>query len=284
MKGRLPVNILNIDYQAPNAASLFSESLRTTGFAVLRNHPVPPALIHSVYAAWKEFFASDTKHQYLFDKEKQEGYFPLRSENAKDSNIADLKEFYHVYLWGRIPPELKDQTVTIYHTLNQLAVELLDWIEKYLPDDIAKKLSMPLRNMVVNSPNTLLRILHYPPVQHNEEPAAVRAAAHEDINLITLLPAASAPGLEVKDAKGNWHAVTCDPGQICVNVADMLQMCTQGYYISTTHRVVNPDHRIENTARFSMPLFLHPSNDVPLSDTHTSTSYLHERLREIGIY
>ena len=97
------------------------------------------------------------------------------------------------------------------------------------------------------------------------------------------MPAATSPGLEVLDRHRNWHAVSCDPGSIVVNVGDMLQMCTQYYYKSTSHRVVNPKET-ENRSRFSMPLFLHPRDEVPLSDGHTALTYRHERLRAIGIY
>jgi isopenicillin N synthase-like dioxygenase len=234
------MQVLNVDYQGQNAAQLFCQSLRETGFAVLRNHPVPVDLIQSVYAGWEKFFASNEKNDFLFDREKQDGYFPFRSENAKGNPVADLKEFYHFYLWGRVPKELAHDTRTMYHVLNEFAVELLVWVEKFLPETVAKQLSMPLSNMIQDSPNTLLRILHYPPLQQQSDLGAERAAAHEDINLITLLPAATHPGLEVKDAHNNWHAVACDPGQICVNVGDMLQLCTQYYYRSTTHIVTNP--------------------------------------------
>ena len=112
----------------------------------------------------------------------------------------------------------------------------------------------------------------------------MRAAPHEDINLITLLPAATAPGLEVMDVHNKWHSVTCDPGNIVVNVGDMLQMCTQYYYKSTTHRVVNPPADKEHASRYSMPLFLHPREEVHLSTEYTAIEYLNERLRQIGIY
>ncbi len=129
-----------------------------------------------------------------------------------------------------------------------------------------------------------MRILHYPPLTEHYEHDAIRAAPHEDINLITLLPAATTPGLEVKDLQGNWHAVTCDAGNIVVNVGDMLQLCTDFYYRSTTHRVVNPAGKDKLTSRYSMPLFLHPRPEVALTQERTADEYLRERLREIGIY
>ena len=143
----------------------------------------------------------------------------------------------------------------MYQELQQLSVQLLQWIEEFLPIDVANALSMPLRDMIDASPNTLLRILHYPPLAHNYETDAVRAAPHEDINLITLLPAATSPGLQVQDTQGNWHEVSCDPGNIVVNVGDMLQLCTNQYYKSTTHRVINPDGEEKLTSRYSMLFF-----------------------------
>ncbi|CAK9253093.1 unnamed protein product [Sphagnum jensenii] len=121
---------------------------------------------------------------------------------------------------------------------------------------------MALPKMVVKSPETLLRSIHYPPLTGAEEEGAVRAAAHEDINLITLLPAASAPGLQVRDLKGNWHDVSCDLGAIAINSGDMLKEASGGYFPSTTHRVMNPRGAEAKLPRYSMPLFLHACPEV----------------------
>lgn len=278
--------VLNVNYSSSDAPKLFCQSLKDTGFAVLNNHSLSTQLIEQVYGYWKSFFNSnsDEKNNFLFRREEQDGYFPFRSETAKGYDISDLKEFFHIYPWGRIPSNFRDASLELFYALNELAEELLQWIENFLPEEVAKKLSMPLNKMIANSSKTLLRVLHYPPLQNNVEKNAVRAAAHEDINLITLLPAATAPGLEVLDVKGNWHRVECNPGNIVVNVGDMLQMCTDHYYKSTTHRVTNPEGPEASQSRFSMPLFLHPRGDVKLSERCTALEYLHERLREIGIY
>jgi isopenicillin N synthase-like dioxygenase len=278
------VNVLTVDYNSKRAPELFSQSLKETGFAVLEYHPISTALIRRAYEQWQDFFAAENKTDYLYQKPSQQGYFPFRTENAKGSDISDLKEFYHFYLNGRIPDELRETTTELYQQLNQMASVLLQWIELHLPKSVTSKLSVPLKSMITDSPNTMLRILHYPPLKSEVEPGAVRAAAHEDINLITLLPAATTPGLEVLDVKGNWHAVTCDPGNIVVNVADMLQEATNQYYKSTTHRVVNPTDDSQNSSRYSMPLFLHARPEVQISEKYTALEYLHERLREIGIY
>lgn len=278
------MKVLTVDYNASNAPKRFCQSLKDTGFAVLTYHPIPTKLIDQSYEEWKEFFTSDGKFDYLHQKPAQDGYFPFRTENAKNAHISDLKEFFHYYPAGRKPPETQKSSQALYDALTDMAAVLLQWVENNLPEAVSSQLSMPLRNMIKSSQNTLLRILHYPPVDDSIEADAVRAAAHEDINLITLLPAATAPGLEVLDIHGNWHMVPCDPGNVVVNVGDMLQMCTQHYYRSTTHRVVNPGHQIANTSRYSMPLFLHPRPEVHLSPELTAAEYLHERLRQIGIY
>lgn len=278
------MKVLTVDYRASDAASKFCESLRNTGFAVLSNHPIPEQLIEQVYADWQSFFHSDEKVAFTHRPSTQDGYFPFRTETAKNHKISDLKEFYHFYPDGRKPPQLEAISLKMYQSLQHLSVELLQWIETFLPKEISSSLSMPLRDMIDASPNTLLRILHYPPLEEEYETEAVRAAPHEDINLITLLPAATSPGLQVKDIVGNWHEVSCDPGNIVVNVGDMLQLCTNQYYKSTTHRVVNPNGAERLTSRYSMPLFLHPRPEVSLTANRTAEEYLYERLKEIGIY
>jgi isopenicillin N synthase-like dioxygenase len=278
------MRVLTVDYGYASAPTLFCQSLKETGFAILRAHPIPTQLITQAYNEWRDFFSSDEKYQYCYQKPAQDGYFAFRTENAKDSKVGDLKEFFHFYPWGKKPPATKAASEEMYEALMRLAAELLQWIENFLPTAVAENLSMPLREMVDSRENTLLRILHYPPLSADMDSESVRAAPHEDINLITLLPAATAPGLEVLDREGNWHAVNCDPSNIVVNVGDMLQMCTQHYYKPTTHRVVNPGGQVENIARFSMPLFLHPRKEVRLSKDYTAVEYLHERLRQIGIY
>ena len=278
------MNVLTVDYNSPDAPELFCHSLKETGFAVLEYHPIATDLIKRAYEQWEAFFSNEVKFNYLYQKPSQAGYFPFRTENAKGSQIGDLKEFYHYYLDGPRPPELIEVSTEIFRQLNQMAVTLLQWLENHLPKNVASKLSMPLKNMIADSPNTMLRILHYPPLTQEIEQGAVRAAAHEDINILTLLPAATAPGLEVLDMKGNWHAVSCDPGNIVVNVGDTLQSATRQYYKSTTHRVINPEHDERQRSRYSMPLFLHARPEVRINEQYTASEYLHQRLREIGIY
>ncbi len=128
-----------------------------------------------------------------------------------------------------------------------------------------------------------MRILHYPPLEGDEELGAIRAGAHEDINLLTVLPAANEPGLQVKTKEGDWLDVPCDFGNLIINIGDMLQEASGGYYPSTTHRVINPEGADKTKSRISLPLFLHPKPEVVLSERHTANSYLMERLRELGV-
>ena len=273
-----------VDYRAADAAEQFTRSLHETGFGVLVNHPIQQALVEKIYADWLQFFGTEEKHQFAFSKEKQDGYFSTEiSETAKGATQKDIKEYFHIYPWGRVPAQLKPDADTYYKQANELAAELLSWVERYTPPEIAKHYSEPLSNMIKGSQQTLLRVLRYPPLTGNEPAGSIRAAAHGDINLLTILPAANEPGLQVQGKDGSWHDVPCDFGTLTINIGDMLQEASQGYYPSTQHRVVNPTGEGAKKSRVSLPLFLHPRNDVVLSDRYTAHSYLEERLRELGV-
>ena len=276
------MNIETIDYQAPDARQALARSLHNTGFAVLANHPITPERIDQIYQSWGNFFASDKKHDWLRDPENQDGYFPFRSENAKGQTVKDLKEFYHVYEWGRVPEALEAETRAIHHDLKMLGVELLSWLQAESPKEVGALFTMPLDEMMSESQMSLLRILHYPPLEEAPEEGAIRAAAHEDINLITLLLAGSQPGLQAQDKQGIWHDISCDSGMITINNGDMLSLASHDYYPSTTHRVVNPDASA-NQSRYSMPIFLHPRPDVMLDKDFSAGEFLQQRLREIGL-
>tara|TARA_B100000214_G_scaffold340893_1_gene287671 strand:- start:47 stop:886 length:840 start_codon:yes stop_codon:yes gene_type:complete len=277
------MQVAKISYNDENAPVAFTKSLKETGFGVIIDHPIKPELVDNVYKEWEQFFNSDSKHDYLFDPLKQDGYFPLGTENAKGYNAKDHKEFFHFYPWGKTPSTISDSTKELYDNLVNMTSLLLEWIELNTPSNIQSKFSEPLKNMIKGSKTNLLRVIHYPPFSGKEDSKSLRAAAHEDINLITLLVAGTKPGLEAKDKYGNWHQISTDPGTIIVNIGDMLKEVSGGYYPSTTHRVVNPSSDINNNSRYSMPLFLHPRDEVKLSDKYTANSYLKERLLEIGL-
>lgn len=273
-----------VDYTKDNAPELFVKSLKETGFGVLINHPIKQEVVESIYQNWQNFFNSEQKHDFAYDPKTQDGYFaPEISETAKGHIHKDIKEYYHIYPWGRIPAQLANEILNYYKLASELAAELLDWVEQHSPAEVARLYSEPLSNMIKDTPNTLLRVLHYPPLTGDEEPGAIRAAAHEDINLLTILPAANEPGLQVQQQDGVWVDVPCDFGSLIINIGDMLQEASGGYFPSTSHRVINPTGKASTKSRISLPLFLHPRDEVVLSERYTQESYLNERLKELGV-
>ena len=271
-----------VDFHSPTAAADFCQSLHETGFGVLRNHPLSQSLVEGIYAEWLGFFKSDAKNKYAQDPVKFDGYFsPSVSETAKNHTQRDLKEFFHIYPWGRYPAEVSDAAQRYYKEGSDLAVTLLKWVEEHSPADVKARYSMPLPDMLEGSDHTLLRVLHYPPLSGHEEPGAVRAAAHGDINLLTILPAATEPGLQVLGKDDAWHDVPCDFGLLIVNIGDMLEEASGHYYPSTVHRVLNPTGEARFKPRISLPLFLHPRRDVVLSERYTVGSYFDERMQEL---
>ena len=275
---QLPV----IDYRSATAAEDFCSSLAQTGFGVLANHPLDQALVQSIYDEWLAFFKTEAKHAYPQDPVKLDGYFsPAVSETAKNNTQRDLKEFFHIFPWGRYPAEVSDAARRYYAAGSALAAQLLTWVEQCSPPHIKAGYSMPLPDMIKGCDQTLLRVLHYPPLLGAEEPGAVRAAAHGDINLLTILPAASEPGLQVLGKDQQWHDVPCDFGLLIVNNGDMLEEASGGFYPSTIHRVLNPVGQARTKSRLSLPLFLHPRREVVLSERYTVGSYFEERMKEL---
>lgn len=280
------VTLEAVDYQADDAKEKFVQSLRETGFGVLKNHPVDQVSVQAIYDTWQGWFNQDaaTKEHYLYNKGTQDGFFPARiSETAKGFTQKDIKEYFHYYPWGQCPAPHQPQLDNYYQQTTGFASELLGWIEALSPPDVAARYQEPLSNMINGSDQTLLRVLHYPPLAGDEEAGAIRAAAHEDINLITILPSANEPGLQVQLKDGQWVDVPSDFGYLIINIGDMLQEASGGYFPSTSHRVINPKGADMSKSRISLPLFLHPRPDVVLSERHTAKSYLHERLTELGV-
>ncbi len=272
-----------VDYRSPTAAKDFCTSLHETGFGVLSNHPLDQKLVEGIYAEWLAFFGTDAKNSYPYNFDKLDGYFsPKVSETAKGHTKRDLKEFFHIYPWGRYPAEVSDAARRYYAAGSQLAATLLQWVEDNSPAEVKARYSMPLTKMIAGCQETLLRVLHYPPLVGDEEPGAVRAAAHGDINLLTILPAATEPGLQVLGKDNAWYDVPCDFGLLIVNIGDMLEEASGHYYPSTVHRVLNPVGAGAKKSRISMPLFLHPRREIVLSDRYTVGSYFEERMRELS--
>lgn len=284
------------------------EGYEVNGFVALTNHGIPEETIFGALDATEDLFAlpADVKAKYHRPGQGgARGYTPFGTEIAKDAEHVDLKEFWHVgrevsgqppyeqllpNVWPAEKPEFKTRMIELYKALDELGNQVLEGIAVYLGED---------RNYFrqrVNWGNSILRPLHYPPIGEEETPS-VRAAAHEDINVITLLIGSREPGLEVLSKTGNWVPVTIVDGAIICNVGDMLQRLTNYKLPSTTHRVVNPPAPHNQKSRYSIPFFLHFNPDVVIdalpgcvSDEHpkrepaiTADEYLTERLREIGL-
>jgi isopenicillin N synthase-like dioxygenase len=275
------MNVATIDFRQPDAPRRFDESLRETGFAVLVQHPLPPDLVCRVQDEWLAWFQTEAKYEYLPGPGAQDGYHPQSSpETAVGATVPDVKEFFHWYPAGRHPSGLSDAAAELHRAATALGTTLLGWLGDVTPAAVAARYSMPLPQMIEGSSRTLLRILHYPPLTGAEPPGALRAAAHEDINLLTVLPAATRPGLQVLDTAGAWHDVPCDPGSVVINSGDMLARASGGWYPSTTHRVLLPEGDEAREPRVATPLFLHAADDVQLGGG-TAFDFLRERLRQI---
>ena len=281
------------------------DSLRDTGFAVIRNHTIPAETIDAMEAQSRAFFAlpDDTKRCYAMpNAHYQRGYSPFRTESAKDRDTPDLKEFWHE---GRatipgIPGTPEVAELPDFNAVSTALFDAMDAFGRTLMVHVGQTLEMTeadMRAALVNG-NSILRLLHYPPVEDVDsiEPGSVRAAAHEDINLLTLLLGAEEAGLEVQHRSGTWLPANPPPGAVVVNAGDMLARLTGGEIPSTTHRVVNPSPDRCAHSRYSMPFFLHPANDFVLEalpscvargavaeEPITANGFLNERLREIGL-
>ncbi len=279
------MNVLTIDFEHPQAGEQLVTSLHETGFAVLRNHSIEKHLMDDIYRDWQAFFDSDEKYQYAHSSSSetdiQDGFYPLEiSEKAVGASHKDIKEFYHVVPDGQIPAHLEQNIFAYRNQAMAMGSELLRWVQEHSPRSVTDLFSEPVAE-VLSDTATLLRILHYPKLAQ-ELPenlsAKLRAAPHEDINFLTILPVAREPGLQVKSKDGAWLDLQGFEGDLIINNGDMLQEASGGYFPSTTHRVVNPSAADSNVSRISMPFFLTPYLQFVLSDRYTAGSYLQERL------
>lgn len=276
------MNVQTVNCTDADAGQQFVRSLHETGFAILKNHPISGSMLENIYAGWKTFFASEDRFEFLHDPENkdgtQSGFHPQSdSETAVGHSTQDIKEYFHVVPGGQIPPSLKAEIFEYRELAMTFGASLLDWVQRHTPPELLTNISEPLPD-ALSSTMSLLRVLHYPPLTGSEEVQAVRAAPHEDINVLTLLPVSEQPGLQVKGLDGKWIDLASIRGELIVNTGDMLLEATNGYYPSTTHRVINPAGATENVSRLSIPFFLTPHFDYKLSSRYTAGSYLTERL------
>ncbi|GLH67345.1 isopenicillin N synthase family dioxygenase [Geothrix edaphica] len=288
---------------------VLGDSFRHTGFVKVAGHAVRQADVDGAYASARAFFAlpEAVKRRYLVPGSGgARGFTPFGSEHAKDNPVGDLKEFWHVgqelpaghplkpaygdNLWPEAEvPDFKAHTLALYRALEDCAGTLLEALALYL--------GLPersLADMIVDG-NSILRIIHYPALRDRYLEGGVRSSAHEDINLITLLPAATDSGLQLRDRSGAWHAVDGLAGEIVADAGDMLSRHVNLKIPSTTHRVVNPAS--PEAVRYSMPFFCHPRPEVVLDcpeallgagetrrfEPITAHAFLMQRLREIGL-
>lgn len=303
------------DDPAGFAADL-GRSFERFGFAIVADHGIEPALIERGWAATRALFAlSDAEKRRCHDPAGggARGYTPFGVEVAKDASVTDLKEFWHIgrelapdhrfaevmapNIWPELPgvdavrrSEFQGVFRALFTAFDDAGTRLLAAIARHL------RLRPDWFNAAAADGNSILRLLHYPPVAADAR--GVRAGAHEDINLITLLLGAEEAGLELLGPDGGWLSIEPPAGALVVNVGDMLQRLTNHVLPSTTHRVVNPPPDRRGVSRYSMPFFLHPAPDflietlpgcvdaghpdrypVPI----TAHDYLQQRLIEIGL-
>lgn len=280
-----------------------------TGFVGVAGHGVPQELVDKFYAEANAFFAlpETIKRQYeLAGMAGQRGYTSFGKEHAKQSKVADLKEFFQI--GQTVPsdsprkadypdnvsvaerPAFLETGVALYRAFEKAGGALLRAIAIHLG------LDEEYFDGHIQEGNSILRAIHYPPITREPE-SAIRAEQHEDINLITLLVGASAGGLQLLTKEGRWMDIIPGENEIVVNVGDMLQRLTNNYLRSTTHRVVNPPREMWHLPRLSIPFFLHPKSEMDLTclsscvtadrplhyEPITAGEYLDERLREIGL-
>jgi isopenicillin N synthase-like dioxygenase len=274
--------------------------LQRYGFIILRDHPVSMQLLDEAYRLSAALFAQPEpdKQRYVGGTR---GYVPFRTERAKNRSVPDLKEFWQIgpersgnssateapNLWPASPRGFKSLFLELFDALQATGRIILEALTPGL--SLPKDFFVPL----IDHSNSVLRLLHYPPVPADADPDSVRAAAHEDINLLTLLVAAQGSGLELLDRDGRWLGIETARNNLIVDSGDMLARLTNDVIPATTHRVVNPQG--PNLSRYSMPFFMHPNNDVVLRclpscrgdgakyPDITAGAFLEQRLQEIGL-
>lgn len=297
------------DAENPRFARDIGAAFERHGFVVVADHGLPQSLIERCLDLFRRFFALPEEAKcrcFVPGGGGARGYTPFGIETAKGAVHHDLKEFWHVgrelppghphrrfmleNLWPGEPPGLRAAALELYEAFDALGRKLLRPIARSLaldPDYFEDK---------VDVGNSVLRVIHYPPVL--SKTPSVRAGAHEDINVITLLLGAEEPGLEILDKSGRWLPVDPAPGALVCNVGDMLQRLTNHVLRSTTHRVTNPQPERARRARYSLPFFLHFNSDFLIRTLPSCTGperpdrypqpitahdYLQERLREIKL-
>ena len=279
------------------------------GFVALKGHFLDDELVDNLYSEVKKFFALpvETKRKYEIEGiGGQRGYVSFGKESAKGKKEGDLKEFWHFGQYVEDDPErakeypsnVEVEEVPEFNSIGKQTYKMLEKTAKYVLRALALYLGLEETyfDAYIHNGNSILRPIHYPPIL--EEPDnAVRAAAHGDINLITLLMGAQGRGLQVQNHEGEWIDAIADPDELMINVGDMLSRHTNNRLKSTIHRVVNPPRELWGTSRYSIPFFMHPVSEMKLDvlescvdEAHpkqfeniTAGEFLNERLIELGL-
>lgn len=285
------------------------QAYRELGFCCFSHHGIPEELMKAAYEDFRDFFAlpEEVKARYRIKGiSGARGYTPFKVETAKDRSIADLKEFWHVgreaadpQAMGHLLSNVWPEEVPGFRSHGLALFQAMEAVGNRILASMALNIGLPANFFAdyVSRGDSILRALHYPPVKQADLPA-VRAGAHEDIDLITLLVGATTSGLELLTRDGQWMPINAAPNTLIVNVGDMLQRLTNHVYRSTTHRVVNPEGDGAQVSRYSMPFFLHPNPDAIIdvldecvSDGNpsrypepiTAQEFLMQRLHEIKL-
>tara|TARA_R110000868_G_scaffold56488_2_gene174756 strand:+ start:3816 stop:4766 length:951 start_codon:yes stop_codon:yes gene_type:complete len=279
------------------------------GFVALKGHFLNDTLVENLYAEVKNFFnlPIEIKQKYEIPGiGGQRGYVSFGKESAKGKKEGDLKEFWHFGQYVENNPELENEypkNITVdelpqFNIVGKEAYKMLEKTAKYVLQALALHLKLEetyFDEYIVNG-NSILRPIHYPPIA-KEPKEAVRAAAHGDINLITLLMGAQGRGLQVKNNKGEWIDAIAEPDELMINVGDMLSRHTNNKLKSTIHQVINPPREVWSKSRYSIPFFMHPISEMKLDvlescidknnpknfDDITAGEFLNERLIELGL-
>jgi len=279
------------------------------GFVALKGHFLDDALVDNLYNEIKNFFALpvDTKRKYEIPGiGGQRGYVSFGKESAKGKKEGDLKEFWHFGQYVENNPELETEyplnvevdELPAFNEIGKQTYRMLEKTAKYVLRSLALHLDLEETyfDEYIHNGNSILRPIHYPPIL-NEPKNAVRAAAHGDINLITLLMGAQGRGLQVQNHEGEWLDAIAEPDELMINVGDMLSRHTNNKLKSTIHRVINPPRELWGTSRYSIPFFMHPISKMKLDvldscinednpkqfDDITAGEFLNERLVELGL-
>ena len=279
------------------------------GFIALKGHLLNDTVKESLYDEVKNFFnlSNEIKSKYIISGlASQRGFTPFGKEHAKGRNVGDLKEFWHFGQYVKNEPELDNKypknvivnELEEFNSVGQKTYELLEETGRHVLGAIACYLNLDEKyfDKHIFNGNSILRAIHYPPITQ-EPDKAERAAAHGDINLITLLMGAQGKGLQVLSNNGEWVDAIAEDDEIIVNIGDMLSRHTNNKLKSTIHRVVNPPKDLWNSSRYSIPFFLHPRLEMPLNcietcvdkdnpkgfDDTTAGDFLYQRLVDLGL-